>query len=193
MSKNPVVWEWNVGTSFCVLRGIQNVEDDYELSKGVSRAQRFPKDACFHMDPKYKKYVALADNIDNLNRFLVVSRRLKEFIESKSPPDVEYLRVSIINHKKKVASDEYFIINPLRVIDCIDKEKTRILWNNIDPEKISACSDVVLHPEALDDSLLLFRPKHLEYYVMVHPDFAREIEGAGFTGLRFTDLDEFES
>lgn len=192
MSQLPIIWEWDVGRSFCVLTGIQNVEKEYELSKGISRAQGFPKDACFHMDPRHMKYVALADNIGNLDRALVVSRKLKEFLESKGPRDVEYLRVSIFNHKKKLASDEYFMVNPFRVVDCIDKDKSRIRWNNIDPEKISACSKLVLRTEALDDSLLMFRPKHLEYYVMVHPALAKELEGGGFTGLRFTELDEFE-
>lgn len=193
MSQVPVVWKWDVGKSFCVLAGLQNVEDLYELSKGISRAQNFPKDACFHMDPRHPKFVALADNISNMDRALVVSKKLKDFIEAKGPRDVEYLRVSIFNHKKKLASDEYFIVNPFRVIDCIDKEKSRIRWNSIDPEKISACSNLVLRTEMLDDTLLLFRPRHLETYVMVRPDFAQEIKRAGFTGLKFTEIKDFES
>ncbi|HYO73697.1 MAG TPA: DUF1629 domain-containing protein [Archangium sp.] len=192
-SQIPVVWDWNVGKSFCVLAGIENVEKLYQLSQGVSRSQGFPKEACFRMDPSHPKYVALSDNIANLDKALVVSRKLKEFLESKGPRDVEYLRVSIFNHKKKLASDEYFIVNPLRVIDCVDKDKSDIEWNNIDPEKISFCFKLVLRTEALDDSLLLFRPRHLATRVMVHPELAKAIEGAGFTGLRFTEVDEFES
>ncbi len=193
MSTLPVVWEWDVGERFCVLDGIQHVRDEYQLSKGISRAHDFPQNACFHMAARHRKYVALADNISNLSRSLVVSRKLKEFVEARKPRDVEFLRISIFDHKKKLASDEYFIINPFRVVDCIDKEKSRYRWNNIDPEKMSSCTKMVLKPEALDPELLLFRPRHLEYYVLVHPELAKALEDEGFTGLRFTPIDEFES
>ncbi|RYZ43201.1 MAG: hypothetical protein EOO71_04545 [Myxococcaceae bacterium] len=176
-----------------MLTGIQNVADEYQLSKGVQRAQGFPRDAAFQMDPRHAKYVALADSIGNLNRAIVVSRELKEFVEARQPPDVEYLPVSIFNHKKKLASAEYFVINPFRVVDCIDKEKSSYRWNNIDPEKMSSCSRMVLKPETLDERLLMFRPRHVEYHVMVHPELARALEGAGFSGLRFTPIDEFET
>ncbi|NTX53275.1 hypothetical protein HR086_18415 [Myxococcus sp. CA039A] len=193
MSVMPVVWEWDVGDRFCVLDGVLNVEDEYQLSKGVSRAQGFPADASFAMSAKHRKYIALADNISNLNRALVVSRRLKDVIEARRPRDVEFLRVSIIDHKKKVASDDYFIVNPFKVVDCIDKDKSKYRWNNIDPEKMSSCTKLVLKPEAINPELLLFRPQHLEYYVLVHPDLAAALEEEGFTGLRFTPIDEFES
>ncbi|WP_163993630.1 imm11 family protein [Pyxidicoccus caerfyrddinensis] len=193
MSTLPVVWEWDVGDRFCVLEGLQHVRDEYQLSKGISRAQDFPKDACFHMSARHRKYVALADNLSNLGRSLVVSRKLKEFVEARKPRDVEFLRVSLFDHKQKLASDEYFIINPIRVVDCIDKDKSRYKWNNIDPEKMSSCSKMVLKPEALDPELLMFRPRHVEYYVLVHPELAKALEDEGFTGLRFTPIDEFQT
>ncbi|MDF3819370.1 hypothetical protein P3G55_05645 [Leptospira sp. 96542] len=189
----PVVWEWDVGENFCVLDGIQNVEDEYQLSKGISRANGFPTDASFTMSAMHRKYVALADNISNLNRALVVSRKLKEAIEARSPQDVEFLSVSIFNHKQKLASKDYFIINPLNVVDCIDKEKSKYRWNHIAPDKMSSCTKLVLKPEVIHPELLLFRPRHLEYYVLVDPALAVVLEAEGFTGLCFTPIDEFES
>lgn len=189
----PVVWEWDVGTKFAVLTSIENVPDHWEITKGLSRAKSFPKDAQFRMDPKFPKYVALADSMSNVNRMLVVSRRVKEFLEERAPRRVEYLPVKLLNHKKKVASDEYFVVNPLAIVDCIDTKKSRVRWNDIDPEKLAACSNVVLKPKSIDGEHLLFRPKHLEYYVMVLPELAEALEAEGFTGLRFTPVDEFES
>ncbi|KFA94395.1 imm11 family protein [Archangium violaceum] len=191
MSKLPLIWEWDVGESFCVLTSLQNVEDEYELAKGVPRAKGFPANACFHMDPKFKKFVALADNISNLGRIIVVSKPLKELIESWKPREVEYLQVSIINHKKKVASDEYFIVNPLRVVDCIDKDKSDITWNKIDSEKISACEQLVLKPRAINSEFPLFRLRHFEHAVMVDRKLAQAILDEGFTGARFEEVDEF--
>ncbi|MCP3143935.1 imm11 family protein [Pyxidicoccus xibeiensis] len=191
MSKLPLVWEWDVGGSFCVLTPLRNVEDEYELSRGISRAKGFPSDAAFHMDPKFKRYVDLADNLKNPDRIITVSKALKEFIEARKPREVEYLQVPIFNHKKKVASDEYFIINPLRVFDCIDKEKSDISWNAIDPDKISAVEKLVLKPKAFEPGFLLFRLKHFEHAVMVDRKLAQAILDEGFTGLIFDEVDTF--
>ncbi len=193
MSGDPVVWKWDVGERFCVLTGLKNVDDVYEISKGIPRARGFPKKACFHMDPKFPKYVALADNIDNLDRMLVVSRPLKEFIEERKPPDVEYLPISILNHKGKVASAEYFVVHPTHIVDCIDQKKSTFEWNSIDPAKISAWKKLVLDAKAIDWKHPLLRAKHLEYYVVVHSELAKAIAGAGFTGVRFVPMEKFTS
>lgn len=192
MGDVPVVWEWNVGPRVCVLLGLKNVEDSYELSRGVSRAKDFPTNACFHMDPEFKKDITLSDNLDNMDRLLVVSKRLKEFVERSNARQVEYLRVTIINHKNRVASDEYFIINPLSIVDCIDKKKSDLLWNAIDPLKIASCDRLVLNPRSFENEPALFRLKHLEHAVMVDRKLVDAITGEGFTGIRFTEIDSFE-
>jgi hypothetical protein len=186
-----MVWGWDVGESFCVLLGIKNVPDAWEITKGISRLAGFPKDARFHMDSKYSKFVALPDNVDNLDRMLVVSPRLREFLAARKLPRVEFLPVAIVNHKGKVASADYSVVHPTGIVDCIDKGRSKLKWNKIDTEKISSARNLVIRQEALDWSHPLFRPKHLEYYVMVHPDLAKAIESEKFTGLRFTDLASF--
>jgi hypothetical protein len=192
MKIEPFVWEWDVGDRFAVLTRLKNVADIWQLAKGIPRAKGFPKDALFEMDPKFSKFVALADNIDNVDRALVVSKRLKEFIEARKPADVEYLRVSIIDHKGKAASDEYFVVHPVCVVDCIDQQRSVLRWNAIDKEKISAADRIVLKQDAVDGKHLLFRPKHLEHYVMVSPELAQAIEEEGFSGIQMTPLDEFQ-
>lgn len=192
MAIEPLVWEWDVGESFAVLTPIRNVEDVHEFSKGVPRKKGFPADAYFDMDPKFKKFVALADNMKNGERMLVVSRRLKEFIEARNPRRVEYLSVGLHNHKKKQVAEVYFVVHPTAVVDCIDTKKSDIVWNAIDKDKIAACNRMVLRPGAIDGKHLLFRPRHLEYYVMVHPELADALLQEGYTGLRLTPYVEFE-
>ena len=99
MSAQIVVWESQAGSKYCVLGGLLSVPDEYEISKGKSRADGFPDDARFTMDKRFPKQVALSDSLSNLERMVVVSPRLRAFIEATSPPSVEFLPVSIINHK----------------------------------------------------------------------------------------------
>jgi hypothetical protein len=179
------------GTKYCVCQGIGNVDDEWQIKEGMSRAAGFPADAQFEMNKQYKKQMALSDNISNLEDMAVVSPRLKEFIEAQNPKRVEFLPVTIINHKDKPVPDPYHIVNPLAIVDCIDKQRSDISWNELDPEAIAGLLELHLLADKIDPELLLFRPKHLEHRIFVRRDFAQAIEAAGFTGVSFMEPDEF--
>jgi hypothetical protein len=187
------VWRSNPAGGYCTLGMLQNVPDEYELKRGVSRLAGFPAKARFDMDAAHPKEIKLPDSIHNLDGMVVVSQPLKEFVESQSPPDTEYLPVSIYNHKKRLASDSYFIINPLSVPDCIDTKKSKIVWNKIKKDLISDCSRLVLQPTSIDPGLLLFRPKYLAKIVLVARALADAIEKQGFKGVKLIPLDEWSS
>jgi hypothetical protein len=191
-ARDFVIWESTAGTKYAVLGALQRVDKVYEIKRGAPRADGFPSDACFEMDKRFPRQVKLADSPSNLEGMVVVSAPLKALLESTKPPSVELLRVSIINHKGRVASEEYFIVNPLRVIDCIDKTRSEIKWNAIDTTAISGCLRLVLDLGAVDDDVLLLRPKHLENVVAVRRDLAESITAGGFTGVDFTEVDTFE-
>lgn len=187
-----VAWEAVPTGNYCTLEYLKNVDDPHELKRGISRAEGFPSEACFRMDPSHPKNIKLADNIYNLDGMLVVSERLKEFVEAKKPKSTECLPVTIYNHKGRVASSSYFVINPFKIQDCIDKEQSRLRWNKIDPDLISSCSKLVVMPDEIDDSFLLFRPKHMPTIVMAREDLAEAISDQGFAGIEFTALSDFE-
>jgi hypothetical protein len=176
---------------YCMLEGLQKVQDEYEIAEGVPRAKNFPQDARFVMSKRHKKQIALADCLDNLEAQPVVSERLKKFVESHEAKMVEFLKVVIINHKGKPIPEPYYIMSPLTIVDCIDQERSKIRWNNIDPEFISGVLKLVLKAETIDPDLLLFRPKHLNDRVLINRKFAKEIEDAGFTGMTFMEPAEF--
>jgi hypothetical protein len=191
-SREYVVWESDPSGTFCTLGPLENVEDEFELKRGVSRGADFPSDASFAMDPAYPKDIQLADNIYNLEGLPVVSKALADFVEAREPKETEFLPVTIINHKGRVASDEYRIINPFGTVDCIDREASDIEWNEIEKDLISSCFGLVLDEGRVDFDRLLFRPRYMPTIVLVRGDLADEIGAQGFTGLRFTPVDEFE-
>ena len=133
MPSDYLVWAAGMekGQNYCVLDDMDNVDDDFELKEGIPRAKGFPDNAVMSMDPEYPKDMALADNVFNLCRLVVVSKRLKEFIESRNPKNLEYLRVGILNHKKRLASKEYFIVHPIHPQDCLDAKKSGAEWSDI--------------------------------------------------------------
>lgn len=192
MTTEFVVWESTAGTKYCVLGGLQGVSDQYELKRGVSRARSFPDDAHFKMDKGFPRQVALADSTSNLDGLLVVSSRLRTFLEVEALPNVEFLRVTIINHKARVASADYYIVNPLQIVDCIDQGRSEIMWNRIDPTTISGCTRLSLNSNTTVAGGSLFRLRYLENVVLVKAELAAGIMEQGFTGVDFTGVDRFQ-
>lgn len=185
------MWRTDVEPSFCVLTDARNVPDPWELGRGISRGAGFPADAYFEMDPQFPKALVLPDNVSNLSDLIVVSPRVKGIIEGASPDSVEYLPVRIQNHKGRTAAEEYWIVNPVGVQDCIDLDQSEIVWNALDPTLISSCMRLVIDEDRIEPGTQMFRAKHLPYEVFVHRALAEELEGSGATGIRFLEIDEY--
>src|SRR5437870_4975431 len=83
----------------CMLGGLREVEKQWQLFEGVSRAKDFPDDASFRMDPSFPKDIRLEDSIRNDDSLLVVSERVKDFLKAEKVPGQEMLPVAIFNHK----------------------------------------------------------------------------------------------
>lgn len=138
--------------------------------------------------PKDRK---LEDQLGNLDGMVVVSSRFHEFLKAKDLGSVEYLPVSIINHKGRAVARDYVIVHPYRVVDCIDTGSSELSWHPIAKDRISGCDELVLHDDVLSSDDIVVRPRHLELRVLVREDLAGEIEDAGFTGVDLTAIDEF--
>ncbi len=184
-------WDSHPVGKTCVLEDLKNVERTNELKKGLSRIDDFPEDACFHMNRRHTKSTGLADQLGNGASCTVVSKRLKEFLEPKITSPIEYLPVTIFNHKNQVASDQYFIVNPLNVIDCIKIEESEVKWNSLDPEKIMSVRKLTFDDDKIDKNVSMFRAKHLYGSIFIHEDLANEMEDQNFTGIVFDELKDY--
>lgn len=180
----------NEGNS-CVLGRIQMVSNDWDLKKGISMADNFPGDAFFAMDPRYPKDVRLCDSLINLSDHLVVSRRVVEFLKNRELQNTEYLRTKIINHKGRVASDEYYVVNLTKLQDCLDKERSGCKWSEIIPSDIVEVDELVLDESKIDTDVQLFRLKDFDDPILIREDLADEITKAGFTGFFWGKLQDF--
>ena len=187
-----VAWGTTSQGGFATLLPIENVEDSYELSEGLSRAEGFPPTAAFRMNPSYPRDVKLADAIHSRggDGIPILSPALREAFEAAEPPDMEYLPVTIYDHKDRVASDVYVIANSYHVIDCLDHDAMDIEWNPLDPMSIMSCEQVVLDTERLPGAPAVFRAKNMEKRVLVRRDVAEALQASQFTGLWFDELED---
>lgn len=200
MKLNYVIWNKKRVENAVMLKSLEGVEDEWELNEGVPRAATFPADARFQMNLELPYNTILTDNLGNIDMLIVASRRLKEFMEGWHLEKVEYLSVTIIDHKGKPIEEDYFIIHPIDPVPCLDIEKCGARWSSLDKESISYIKRMVIDESLIDTATqsitvdrTLFRPKHFEDITLVRRDLAEAIDKGGFTGVKWREIDEYSS
>jgi hypothetical protein len=176
------VWAYQPVGNVCMLDSIENVPRRLDLMRGVPFKDKFPAAAQYRMSKEHKKETGLNDDIPNTDSLKVCSSRLVEFLKKKNLKNVEYLPVSILNHKGKLASKEYFIVHPVLPQDALDADASQPSFNDINPEEIDSVARLVLNKRSLDPELRLFRLKAFFRPVLIEKKLADEIKGAGFVG-----------
>ena len=97
---------------YCTVDQLAGFEDAWAVGQGVSLASTPPDKVTMSMHADEPRNTVLADYVQNMDRLLIVSPRLRSFLEAQHVSNVEYYPMEIKDHKGKVASDEYFCSPP---------------------------------------------------------------------------------
>jgi hypothetical protein len=181
---NILLWRDIAPPGYCKLSS-PKLWSAVKLHAGESVTAEYPGGLSYPMSDLFPDDILLRDNFTVAGQVLV-SGKLRAFIEQALPDHtLEFLQVSILNHKGRVASDDYFILHPLGTIDCIDIDKSKVRWNPLKKKVIDACKGLVFQPEGVPANVKLFRPQYWGFNIMATEEFAEQLGAAGFTGLRF--------
>src|SRR5678816_2293516 len=134
MKSTYFIWGVAPVENAAVLYNLENVENDFELTRGVPRAKDFPPDGLFKLHPDYPDNIILLDSLPNTDLLVVGSEELKSVLEEHAVTNLEFLPVKIINHKNKPVRRSYFIVHPVGLVDAIDQKESVLEWGSIDPE-----------------------------------------------------------
>jgi hypothetical protein len=187
-----VVWRFDEVPHCLVLDKLKGVNRHFELKLGIPRRESFSPDAAFTADPDFPNDISLADAFNNTYRLVVVSQKLKEFIESFNPKEVEFLPVVILDHKSRRAG-KYFIVHPINLVDALKPAESGSIWSDLADEWIESVERLVLDMDKLDRSRLLFKLKYFYGCVLIRRDLAEAISKQGFTGCRWVECDQYKS
>ncbi|MCY1078904.1 imm11 family protein [Archangium lansingense] len=143
--------------SLCFLDSVPEETRDvrYKMSQGYEMGVAYPSDARVYMSEEYPGF-KLASFVGNAQSLLIMSAQVKAVIERFGVPRVEYLPLAIYNHKRKLASSDYFIINPLGTLDCLHLKKSVIKYDGTD---VVAVKQMVLDARKVANPPGLFRVK----------------------------------
>ncbi|MDF2441865.1 MAG: hypothetical protein JWR01_68 [Subtercola sp.] len=186
------VWSSDTWPRYCGIRIDYPLTFPDELMlTDANIAPIYPPDVIAEMDTAHKKNNQLADNVYVRGAEVVVSGALRQFLEGEQLEGVEFLPLSITDFRGRVASSDYFIVQVRNVVDAIDPVHSEFDLNLIDPEVYATVWKLVIDNDAVPASIMLFRPRHRLWDVLVRTELAAKIEEAGFTGLRFSTYEQF--
>jgi hypothetical protein len=129
----------------------------WRVYKGERLAPVYPPDARIALRTE-NRGAKLTSFIGNTRNLLLVSGDVARLIESVcGAADVEYLPVTILDHRKRPHGKGYRIVNPLAVFDCLDLDKSEIEWSDDEPRELIGVDEFVLSREKMKRAPQLFR------------------------------------
>ncbi len=97
----------------------------------------------------------------------------------------------IVGKNKKVVSKDYFIINPVYPIDCLDIKKSGPKYSKIVKTNISEVKHLIIDEKRIPKDSKIFRINHFYTPIIISKDLAKEIDDKKFTGFRWIRLEDY--
>ncbi len=154
--------------------------DDYRFRVGEAMGDDWPKNARIFMSKEYKG-VRLTSHLGNMKGMIVASKELREAIEKHCPGvDIEYLPFTLMDHKKRPYSDAYCVVNPLVILDALDRKKSDI---EIEDGEVIQVNKLTLSAKKVAKAPQLFRIDLDPATYVVGPALADELRARKLTNL----------
>lgn len=128
----------------------------------------------------------LYDIVPNLFRLCIVSSPLQDYLQSNSLAEVEYLPITILRDDGNVLADDYWLVHPRSIVDCVDMDETYVEWSDEANHELFCFEDIVLRDD-LDKQPAIFRMRYITYAVMLRKDVL-DTARANFSNLNPVDL-----
>jgi hypothetical protein len=117
----------------------------------------WPEEARLSLSKTYKG-VKLRSFLGNEQNLILVNRTLCEVVERLCPKaEIEYLPFVLLDHRNRELSKDYYLVNPIGGIECLDKAKSEITYSDAQPKRVLDIAKYVLDRKKLEKAPELFR------------------------------------
>ncbi|RYZ42504.1 MAG: hypothetical protein EOO71_07740 [Myxococcaceae bacterium] len=158
----------------------------YCMSEGDSSSRFYPEDAKVFMDAD-QPGIKLSSLLGNTSRYLIVHASMKEVIAAQCQDlEVEYLPFDLFDHRKRLYSRDYFIINPIGTRDCLDPVASGVKIGS--QGGVIHVARYVLDPKKVVGLPVLFRPNEERSIYLVSEPLAGALMEKAFTNVRLEPL-----
>jgi hypothetical protein len=184
------VWFSLPSGNSCQLTYLDGIES-WELHDEKPVLKTLKKKLTLEMDRERPRNVRLIDAHEE-GALIVASARLRKLIEAHNPKDIEFLPVTIKNHKGRVASTEYVIVHGSKGLDCIDQKRSKPTHHFIEKKKLSEVEQLILDEARVPKGTHMFRVHNFVYPLWVVDQVLRDaIVDAKIEGVTFIRTDRW--
>jgi hypothetical protein len=190
MAFDHVFWTSKPTPNVCYLDDIVGLKKTFRLHNGVDLASEFGDGAAsFSMSADSPDDTLLADHLPNVSTFMVVSDRTRGLLTECAVPNLQFLPVTIHDHKGRALDAKYFVANPVGQIDCLDLTLCQPTYALIKKDLIAKMDRFAVDPAKCGDLPQIFRPKLLARFLLVKRSLAKQLDAAGLTGNGWVEPD----
>lgn len=161
---------------------------DYRISEGHPIGDRYPENARIYLQRKHPG-IRLPSLLGNTLCFLIVHAAVKDVMLEHAKTLIETLPFTLYNHKKRVHSRDYWIVNPLAVVDCVNKEHSDLTYFPEDLTQVVAVRKLVFDADRLTGQPALFRVPEARTRYFINHDLARDLIDRAFTNLVASEVE----
>lgn len=168
--------------------GIHN----YRMARGIAIGDIYPQAAKIYLERR-KPGTKLVSLIGNTQRYLIVCTDMKELIEQHVNDELELLAFTLYDHKERVLSDDYWIINPIGTNDVLNKDASDIRYSVDNPADVVSVRKFILDPELLTAEPNLFRVPQVASRYFISERLARAFFERDFSNMHLLEIEQQEA
>ncbi len=131
----------------------------------------------------FHKGKKITDLVAGIQSELIVSRALKLTLLQWEKENLEFFPIELINQESNERSNDYYIMNILNNVECLDRNKSKFELFHPDLDIITKITRLVLNKNEITDSRHIFRLDELPNIIIVSDELKTEIEKKEHSGL----------
>jgi hypothetical protein len=135
---------------------------EYCMRQGERLSDHYPEGVNIKIKlDKRSPGIKLQALLGNLLSYLMVNTAAKDLIVSTCQCEIEALPFVLYNHKNRIHSKDYWILNPIGTFDCVNRAASNIQYLDTDPNQVTGVGltpgSLVFDPAKLNNAPDLFR------------------------------------
>ncbi|MFD2909212.1 Imm43 family immunity protein [Flavobacterium ardleyense] len=130
---------------------------------------------------KLDSYLSTYDILPTFNTPLV-SKKFADFFKDLN---LQFINITIID-KQGNSNNDYYILNVLDVVSCMDSEKSIVEIKKYGSANIMTIKKLYIIPDSLNN-LSIIRMEEKKSYIIITEEFKKRCEEAGLKGVEFIE------
>jgi len=177
---------------FCFVDGVARGlgEMYYRMAVGKAVGHDYPDDVTLVLEDS-SPGLRCGTVLGNTQSYLILDRAATRIVQDLCEGvSVEYLPVTLLNHRNRVHSADYFFVNPVGSLDCLDLDASDIQYSSTakDPDdpsrpRVLNVLEPVLDPEKLTGAPALFRVRENPRLYVLSRELAEALEDPRFDNI----------